>query len=55
VGALQDAGASVLVELGPGKVLTGLAKRIDRRLPAVAVEDPASLAEALERCTENAS
>jgi [acyl-carrier-protein] S-malonyltransferase len=55
VGALQDAGASVLVELGPGKVLTGLAKRIDRRLPAVAVEDPASLAKALERCTENAS
>jgi len=50
VGALQSAGADVQVELGPGKVLTGLARRIDRRFAAVAVEDPASLDKALAQC-----
>ena len=50
VHALQQAGADVLVELGPGKVLTGLARRIDRSLAACAVEDPASLQKALEQC-----
>lgn len=47
VAALQAAGAEQLLELGPGKVLTGLARRIDRRLPAAAVEDPDTLARAL--------
>lgn len=45
--ALQSGGADLLVEFGPGKVLTGLARRIDRRLPAMAVEDPESLDKAL--------
>ena len=48
VQALRDGGAEALIELGPGKVLAGLARRIDRRFPAAAVEDPASLAKALE-------
>jgi [acyl-carrier-protein] S-malonyltransferase len=40
VGALIDkAGVAVLVECGPGKVLCGLAKRIDKSIPAVALED----------------
>jgi [acyl-carrier-protein] S-malonyltransferase len=47
VAALQADGAELLLELGPGKVLTGLARRIDRRLSAVAVEDPESLDKAL--------
>lgn len=47
VAALQADGAEILLELGPGKVLTGLARRIDRQLPAAAVEDPASLDKAL--------
>lgn len=47
VRCMQSMGAAALVELGPGKVLAGLAKRIDRALPAVAVYDPASLDEAL--------
>lgn len=47
VAALQSGGAELLLELGPGKVLTGLARRIDRRLPAAAVEDPESLDKAL--------
>jgi [acyl-carrier-protein] S-malonyltransferase len=53
VHALRDAGADALVELGPGKVLTGLARRIDRSIKAFAVEDPASLDKALEYCGEN--
>lgn len=50
VDALREQGAERLVELGPGKVLTGLARRIDRRLPALPVEDPDSLARAVEAC-----
>jgi [acyl-carrier-protein] S-malonyltransferase len=41
-------GASVVIEAGPGKVLTGLAKRIDKSLQAVALFDPASLDNTLE-------
>jgi [acyl-carrier-protein] S-malonyltransferase len=36
-------GVDTLVELGPGKVLSGLARRIDKGLRAYSVEDPASL------------
>ncbi len=35
---MRDAGATGLVELGHGNVLTGLAKRIDRELPARTVQ-----------------
>lgn len=40
-------GTSVLIEMGPNKVLTGLTKRIDRHLEAMAVNDLASLEAAL--------
>jgi [acyl-carrier-protein] S-malonyltransferase len=40
-------GATALVEVGPGRVLTGLAKRIAEDVPAVSVEDPAGLDKAL--------
>lgn len=40
-------GITTLVELGPGKVLTGLNKRIDASLGGFAVNDPESLAAAL--------
>lgn len=36
-------GAATLVEVGPGKVLTGLAKRIAPELTLLNVEDPASI------------
>lgn len=40
---MANDGVELLLEMGPGKVLTGLAKRIDKRLNAAAVNDPASL------------
>jgi [acyl-carrier-protein] S-malonyltransferase len=46
VQALKARGVNHVIEAGPGKVLTGMAKRIDAELQAVCVFDPASLAEA---------
>jgi [acyl-carrier-protein] S-malonyltransferase len=45
---MQRAGATTMVEYGPGKVLCGLARRIDRTLDALPVEDADTLAAALE-------
>ena len=46
--AMKAQGVTHIVECGPGKVLTGLVKRIDRDITALAVTDPASLETALE-------
>lgn len=40
---MKEQGVDTLVELGAGKVLTGLARRIDRELEAVAVGQPADV------------
>ncbi len=45
---LAKEGVRTVLELGPGKVLTGLVKRIDKRLESIGVFDPASLTHALE-------
>jgi [acyl-carrier-protein] S-malonyltransferase len=45
---MANAGCSTLVEAGPGKVLAGLTKRIDRNLTGMTVFDPKSLTQALE-------
>jgi [acyl-carrier-protein] S-malonyltransferase len=37
-------GVDTVIELGPGKVLAGLVRRIDKGLRTWSVEDPASLA-----------
>ncbi len=44
---LREHGATILVEPGPGRILTGLNKRIDRSLKTMAVHDSASLDKAL--------
>lgn len=48
VEALRDVhGVDTIIEAGPGKVLAGLGKRIDRSLTMLPVESPATLAKAL--------
>ncbi|TWO68927.1 ACP S-malonyltransferase [Caenimonas sedimenti] len=46
VRAIHARGIDLIVECGPGKVLAGMARRIDPALTGVGVHDPASLAEA---------
>ena len=40
---ITDCGARRFVEIGPGAVLTGLMRRIDREVPAFGLADPAAL------------
>lgn len=46
---IAEQGVTQLLEMGPGKVLTGLTKRIADNLTATAVNDPASLSAALSQ------
>jgi [acyl-carrier-protein] S-malonyltransferase len=48
IGRIRALGATHVVEVGPGRVLCGLAKRNDPGLRCVSVEDPAGLEAALE-------
>jgi len=54
VRAMLASGVTTVVECGPGKVLTALNRRIERRpdLSMLAVDDPESLAAALAVCRE---
>ena len=56
VRALIAGGAKVIVECGPGKVLTGLNRRIDKNkdLSMLAIEDAESLQQALTACRSQA-
>jgi [acyl-carrier-protein] S-malonyltransferase len=47
VKTLAEAGTTIFIEVGPGKVLTGLMRQIDRTLKCLNVEDPASLEKTL--------
>ncbi|MEM9223050.1 MAG: ACP S-malonyltransferase [Pseudomonadota bacterium] len=49
VAAMAASGVTTLVEIGAGKVLTGLAKRIDKSLEAFAVNNPEDLAALVEK------
>ena len=52
--ALTAAGATTLLECGPGRVLTGLNRRIEKRpeITCLAIEDAASLAAALTQAKD---
>lgn len=47
VQALIAAGADSLVECGPGKVLAGLCRRIDKSVPVICLDNPDNLQKAL--------
>ena len=48
---LLQAGCVQFLECGPGKVLTGLVKRINRDASCIALEDPAALTNAVKECS----
>ena len=48
-----EAGVSVFVEVGPGKVLCGLLRQIDRSVRALNVEDAASLNATMEKIAQD--
>ena len=48
---LAASGATHFLEVGPGKVLSGLNRQIDRRLVSASIDDPASLEKALALLT----
>jgi [acyl-carrier-protein] S-malonyltransferase len=47
VQSLQQRGVELMFECGPGKVLSGLIKRIDKTIDVISIQDPESLAQAL--------
>jgi [acyl-carrier-protein] S-malonyltransferase len=51
----DDHHVEAVLEFGPGKVLTGLGRRIDRRLKGLAVNDAAGLEKALETASPHYS
>jgi [acyl-carrier-protein] S-malonyltransferase len=48
---LLDEGVNTFVEVGPGRVLTGLMRQIERSVASLNVEDEKSLAGTLEKIT----
>lgn len=46
---IRDMGVDLVVELGPGTVLSGLIRKIDRGLETLHIEDPGTLAAVCER------
>ena len=44
----MEQGVDVQVEMGPGKILTGLSRRIDKSLQGLCLDSPDSLQQALE-------
>jgi [acyl-carrier-protein] S-malonyltransferase len=47
VEAMRASGADLFVEAGPGRVLAGLVRRIDKSLAAQSADDPDTLRSAL--------
>lgn len=49
---ILEQGETTFVEMGTGKVLCGLVKKLDRRIPTYATEDPAALQKVQEALSE---
>ncbi|HEX7031110.1 MAG TPA: ACP S-malonyltransferase [Gammaproteobacteria bacterium] len=49
---MADKGVTGVVECGPGKVLAGLNRRIEKSMNVIAVQDPAGLADAVQAAGE---
>jgi len=49
--ALHSSGVSTVLEMGPGKVLAGLNKRIEKTMAAIPVQTPVDLDQALASCS----
>jgi [acyl-carrier-protein] S-malonyltransferase len=45
---MLDSGVNSVVECGPGKVLSGLSRRIDKTLQSYSLEEPDALADTLQ-------
>ena len=43
IDTMKELGLTKVIEIGPGKVLSGFLKKIDKNIEALAVEDEASL------------
>ncbi|MCY8497306.1 ACP S-malonyltransferase [Bacillus atrophaeus] len=52
INKLIDEGVTVFIEIGPGKVLSGLVKKVNRRLKTIAVSDPETIELALQTLKE---
>ncbi|MGL6248806.1 MAG: ACP S-malonyltransferase, partial [Culicoidibacterales bacterium] len=46
---LLDQGVQAFIEIGPGKVLTGFVKKIDRTVKTYTIETPTQLAAVVEQ------